>query len=169
MTFGHLSAGYITSKLLFKEFKHQSVYAKAFMFWGLFGSIAPDFDVLYSLTADHIPVNHHAYFSHFPLFWLALLLMSLFWLQLHRHRNQNPASAFIFSLNGFIHTILDTVTGEIWWLAPFVNKPFSLAAERSEIPYFTDWTFGIELFLLLLAISLWSKGSVREKRNSSIL
>ena len=163
MTFGHLSAGYITSKLLFREFKHQSVYSKAFMFWGLLGSIAPDFDMLYFLTAYHIIPNHHAYFSHFPLFWLTLLLMSLFWLQLHRHRNQNPAAAFIFSLNGFIHTILDTFTGEIWWLAPFVNKPFSLAAERSEISSFSDWTFGIEIFLLLLALYLWGNSSVRKR------
>ena len=163
MTFGHLSAGYITSKLLFKGFEHKSVYSKAFMFWGLFGSIAPDFDILYYFLLDHTFPNHHQYFSHLPLFWLTFLLMSLFWLQLHHHRNQNPASAFIFTLNGFIHTILDTVTGEIWWLAPFVNKPFSLAAERSEIPNFTDWTFSIELFLILWALSLWVNNSMRKK------
>ncbi len=163
MTFGHLSAGYITSKLLFKEFEHQSVYSKAFMFWGLFGSIAPDFDMLYFFLVKHTLSDHHKYFAHFPLFWLTLLLISLFWLQLHRHRNQNPAAAFIFTLNGFIHTILDTVTGEIWWFAPFVNKPFSLVAERSEIPSFTDWTFSIEFFLLLLALLLWGNSSVRKK------
>ena len=162
MTFGHLSAGYITSKLLFKPFEHQSVYSKAFIFWGLIGSIAPDFYVLYYFLVDHILPNHHKYFTHFPLFWLTLLMMSLFWIQVHHHRNQNPASAFIFTFNGFIHTLLDTVTGEIWWLAPFVNKPFSLVAVRSEIPYFTDWTFGIELFLLLLALSLWANSSVRQ-------
>ena len=161
MTFGHLSAGYITSKLFFKAFEHQCVYSKAFMFWGLFGSIAPDFDMLYYFLVDHTLPNHHKYFSHVPLFWLTLLLMSLFWLQLHRYRNQNPASAFIFAFNGFIHTTLDTVTGEIWWLAPFVNKSFSLGAEKSEIPNFTDWTFGIELSLLLLALSLWGNSSVR--------
>jgi hypothetical protein len=154
MTFGHLSAGYITSKLLFKEFEHKSVYYKAFMFWGMLGAIAPDIDMLYYFTNKHTFLTHHQYYTHFPIFWLALLLISLFWLQLHHHRNQNPAAAFIFTFNGFIHTILDTVTGEIWWLAPFVNKPFSFVTDRSEFTYFTDWTFGIELFLLLLALSL---------------
>jgi hypothetical protein len=160
MTFGHLSAGYITSKLLFKEFKHQAVFSKAFMFWGMFGSIAPDFDILYYYTTKHTLINHHQYFTHFPIFWLALLLISLFWLRLHHHRSQNPASAFIFTFNGFIHTVLDTVTGDILWLAPFLSKPFSLVAKRSEIPDFTDWTFGIELFLLLWALSLLAKSSV---------
>lgn len=52
-------------------------------------------------------------------------------------------------------TILDKPLPEkFFWLAPFVNKPFSFAADRSEFTYFTDWTFGIELFLLLLALSL---------------
>jgi hypothetical protein len=163
MTFGHLSAGYITSKLLFKEFEHQSVYSKAFIFWGIFGSIAPDIDMLYYFIAKHSLLNHHQYYTHFPIFWLTLLLISLVWLKLHHHRNQLPASAFIFTFNGFIHTILDTITGEIWWLAPFGNKPFSLVAERSELPYFTDWTFGIELFLLLLALSLLGTNSVSRR------
>jgi 4'-phosphopantetheinyl transferase len=66
--------------------------------------------------------------------------------------------------------IPDTVTGEIRCLTPLVHKRFSLASERSEIPSFTYWTFGSELFpMLLLPISLWSKSSVRGKRNSSIL
>ena len=77
MIFGHLPAGYITSKLLFKKFATRTSFYKAFMFWGMFGAIAPDIDLFYYYLIDVYKNSHHTYFTHFPLFWLILLLISL--------------------------------------------------------------------------------------------
>jgi hypothetical protein len=165
MIFGHLPVGYITSRLLLKKFKNGNVNAKIFILWGMFGAIAPDIDLLYYFLIDPSQPRHyhHKYVTHFPIFWLTLLLISVLWLRRLHNRNKNQAAAFIFALNGFIHTALDTLTGYLFWLAPFMDKPFSLTTDASaSSKYFTHWTFGLELLLILWAFSLWYKSSVKE-------
>lgn len=173
MIFGHLPAGYITSKLLLKNFQNCSVNANVFIFWGMLGAIAPDIDLLYYLLIDPSQPqhHHHKYVTHFPIFWLTLLLISLLWLLLHHSHSQNAASSFIFTLNGFIHIVLDTITGHILWLAPFMDRPFSLIKDSSEgVHYFTHWTFGLEIVLIFFALLVWLTSSIREikhKKSSS--
>jgi membrane-bound metal-dependent hydrolase YbcI (DUF457 family) len=172
MIFGHLPAGYITSKLLLNKFQNRSVNANIFIFWGMFGAIAPDIDLLYYLLMDPSQPehHHHKYLTHFPIFWLALLLISLLWLRLRHRSSQNAASAVIFTLNGFIHIVLDTITGHIFWLAPFMDKPFSLIADSSRgADYFTHWTFGFEIFLIFFALFVWLASSMKNtKQKNSI-
>ncbi len=164
MIFGHLPAGYITSKLLFKKFATRTSFYKAFMFWGMFGAIAPDIDLFYYYLIDVYKNSHHTYFTHFPLFWLILLLISMVWLRLGDNHSQNPAFAFIFAINGLIHMLLDTFTGNIFWLAPFLNTPFSLVSldleyNSWELNYFTHWAFVLELFIIWWAVFLRFKKS----------
>jgi LexA-binding, inner membrane-associated putative hydrolase len=168
MIFGHLPAGYITSKLLSGKLNNCPFFYKTFMFWGFFGAVAPDTDLLYSLLIDH--AYHHNYVTHFPIFWLTLLLISLLRLPLDKTWSKIPASCFIFTLNGFIHLILDTITGHILWLAPFRNEQFSLITESSGgAHYFTQWGFCLELFLIFWALFLWLTSSIREiKHKESI-
>jgi hypothetical protein len=169
MIFGHLPAGYITSKLLISTYQDSSLNAKVLMFWGLFGAIAPDIDLLYYFLIDPSQPahHHHKYVTHFPIFWITLLLISLLWLRQNHNRSLNPVSAVIFTLNGFIHMALDTVTGHIFWLAPFINKPFSLIQNTSVTPnYFTHWTFALELLLIILAICVWNQSSVKTTRET---
>lgn len=172
MIFGHLPAGYITSKLLLRKFQNQSVNANIFIFLGMSGAIAPDIDLLYYLLMDpsQPQQHHHTYLTHFPIFWLILLLISFVWLLLHRKNNPNAASFVIFAVNGFIHIVLDTITGHILWLAPLINQPSSLIADSSKgVSYFTHWTFGLEIFLILFALFVWLTGSIKKrKKNNSI-
>jgi inner membrane protein len=159
MIFGHLPAGYITSKLLFKKFEARTSFYKAFMFWGMLGAIAPDVDLFYYYMIDVYKHSHHTYLTHFPFFWLTLLLLSVLWLLLSKNRDQNPAFAFIFAINGLIHMFLDTFTGNIFWLAPFLNTPFSFVSLDLEynswgLNYFTHWAFLLELFIILWAVFL---------------
>ena len=162
MIFGHLPAGYITSKLLFKKFGARTAFYKAFMLWGMLGAIAPDLDLFYYYTLDVYKTPHHTYLTHFPIFWLILILISIVWLRLSN--SQSPAFAFIFALNGLIHLILDTLTGNVFWLAPFLSTPFSFVSLDLEynswkLNYFTHWAFIFELFIIWWAIFL------RLKRN----
>lgn len=173
MIFGHLPAGYITSKLLLRKCYNDSINPGAFMFWGLFGAIAPDIDLLYYLLIDSFkPRNHHhTYVTHLPIFWLTLLLISVFWLLLQRNRGKNQATFFIFVLNGFIHIVLDTLTGHLFWIAPSVdNAIFWIADTSAETNYFTHWTFALELLLILWALTEWYKSAIKKRaeRNNPI-
>ena len=161
MIFGHLPAGYIMSNILWETSDKKTSFYKTFLFWGMFGAIAPDTDLLYSLLIDH--AYHHSYITHFPIFWISLLLIALLWLRIDKTRRNVAASCFIFTLNALVHLILDTVTGHILWLAPFSNQHFSLITERSEgAHYFTQWGFALELFLIFFALCVWLKSSGRD-------
>jgi len=101
---------------------------------------------------------HHTFFTHFPIFWLSLFLISLLWLHLDKYRNQSPSFAIIFTLGGFIHMILDTIANPILWLIPIEYKPISLLGYiPSEIRGVPHWELFSELFVILWAFYLWSQ------------
>jgi inner membrane protein len=166
MIIAHLPAGYITCRLLFNKFKHRVDSPKAYLFWGLLGSVAPDFNHLYFWFFD-IEQEHHRVFTHYPSFWEVLVIGSVLWLLVAR-RSQNPVSAFMFSIGGFIHMILDTVTGHVFWLAPISYKPFSIGnmvetANPCLVDHSPEWSYGIELVILVWALWLFALG-VRKER-----
>ena len=168
MIFAHLPAGYITCRLLFNKFRHRVDSPKAYLFWGLLGSVAPDFNYLYLWFSD-IEQDHHRIFTHYSSFWGVLLIGSVLWLRSDR-RSQQPVSAFMFSIGGFIHMVLDTVPGEVFWLAPISYKPFSIGKMIETIipclvDRFPDWGSGIELGILLWALWLFALGVREDKLN----
>ena len=129
------------------------------MFWGLLGSVAPDFNPFFFWLFD-IEQDNHLNFSHYPSFWLLLLIASAFWFVIDR-RSQNPVSVFMLSISGFIHMMLDTVSGRIYWLAPFSYRPFSIGelvenANPWLVNRFPGWIYGVELLILIWAVSLFS-------------
>jgi inner membrane protein len=161
MLFGHLPAGYITAKLVLRKFRHREVPAKEVMFWSLFGSIAPDTDLLYYHLIDGRQHYHHTYVTHFPLFWMLLFLISVLWLLVAPH-GRHTVSALVFSLGGFIHTFLDTLVGNIFWLAPFDYSPYSFITFLAYhapwvLLYFPVWPMVLELLVILPALYLWNQ------------
>ncbi len=155
MHFAHLPAGYITSKLFVKKFEKRKVTAKTFIQWGMFGAIAPDLDFIYYVV-DHSKHDHHQFYTHFPFVWMVLFFLSLFALLLDFNRGRTMAFAFIFTFNGLIHTLLDTIAGYVLIFAPFadINKPFTLA-------HYFPWDEGfLELFVILWALYLWKKDKI---------
>jgi hypothetical protein len=150
MIYAHLPAGYITSRLLFGKFEKHKVSYDWFRFWGMIGAIAPDFDLFYFFFIDENRFHHHEYITHFPLFWLALLLLSVEWMQIDRCRRQMPVLAVIFTLNGFIHMILDTLVGSLHWLAPF-GTPDQLFSLQPYNPVSKGF---LEYFIFLFALYL---------------
>ncbi|HTY98851.1 MAG TPA: hypothetical protein VMB75_03375, partial [Rhodocyclaceae bacterium] len=103
----------------------------------------------------------HTYATHFPVLWAGLLLLSLAWLRSGRGKDL-AALATIFSLNGLLHMVLDSIVGDIWWFAPFWDQPFSIFPVRPHYkPWWTNfilhWSFALELLVTAWAIHLWRR------------
>ena len=155
MHFAHLPAGYITSKLFVTKFEKRKITANTFIRWGMFGAIFPDLDFIYYVI-DNGKHHHHQYYTHFPFVWLVLFFLSLLALLLDLSRGRFTALAFIFTFNGLIHTLLDTLAGYVLILAPFadMDTPLTLA-------HYFPWNEGfLECFVILWALYLWKKDQI---------
>jgi len=172
MIIAHLPAGYIVSTLLFPRMQNYGVSRQGFIRAGLFGAVAPDLDMIYFYCFDERAHPHHSYYSHFPMVWLLLLMLSAFWLHTAK-RKKLPLLAVIFTVNGLLHMFLDFIASNIYWLAPFVNKPFSLiTVPRLYEPWWLNFilhrAFGVEIAIVILAIYLWRRDARRETLNLSL-
>lgn len=166
MIIGHLPAGYICSKLLFPRFAGLVRSSRAFVIAGVMGAIAPDLDMIYFYAVDHRQHHHHTYWTHYPILWLCLLSASAIGLRVGQRRIF-AALAFVFSLNGVLHMLLDTIVGDIWWFAPFWDRPFALLTVPIVfrpwwLNFFFHWSFVFELCVVLWALIIW-KGHAPQK------
>lgn len=155
MIIGHLPVGYFSSKLIFPRLSSRGISAKAFILVGILGALAPDLDMLYFHLVDYRQHHHHTCWTHKPIVWGILLLISLILLKSMR-LSYRPVLMFIFSLNGFIHMFLDTIVGDIWWFAPFIDKPFAFFTVPALykpwwLNFLLHWSFALEL-----AVSIWA-------------
>lgn len=159
MIIGHLPAGYILSRHSYLRFEKFIKNYRTFMFWGIFGSIAPDFDMLYFYFIDHRQTHHHQYFSHYPILWGTFVVFFLcFCFFKASTREKFGSYSLIFFVAGFTHMILDSIVGDIWWFAPFYNRSFSLATVPSIynpwwLNFVFHWSFILEI--CLVAYALW--------------
>ncbi|ABB24243.1 metal-dependent hydrolase [Pelodictyon luteolum] len=153
MYFAHLPAGYITARLLDGRLCRTPLRSNTFMFWGMLGSIAPDFDFVWCFHLHQRLCDHHQYPTHYPLLWLGLLVFSVLWLLIARFQHTPSAFAVVFFFGGVIHTVLDMFTGHLFLLAPisFVRQKISLAEYGLWDPFF------LELFIVLGALIVWKK------------
>ncbi len=157
MIYAHGPAGYIVSKVLYSGFKKSNVSKNQFVFWGIFGAIAPDFDLLYYYTIGMGGGGHHDYFTHYPVFWFYFMFLSVWFVIITRNKSRYAALAFIFILNGFIHTILDTVAGNtMLWLVPFSYMPV-YGMEK-----FLPWSENVtEIIIVVFAYLIWLINSIK--------
>jgi hypothetical protein len=161
MFIAHLPAGYIVSKFLLNKNNVPKVDHKAFLIAGMLGAVFPDIDMLYFYLLDNRQHHHHQYFTHYPIVWLTLLMVALVWKIL---KPDSIKSLFLmfFAFNAFIHLCLDTIVGDIWWLAPFVDQPFSLFTVPALyhpwwLNFFLHWSFALEVSICLWAIVFWHR------------
>jgi hypothetical protein len=164
MFIAHLPAGYILSVLSFQQLTPSGVDRNPYLRAGLFGAIAPDLDMIYFYGFDHHAHPHHSYFSHFPSIWLLTLALAVIWLRC-ANRKALPLLMTIFNANSMLHMLLDSLAGGIYWLAPFVMKPFSLVTvDRPHEPWWLNfllhWSFLLELTIVVWAAWLWRQAKV---------
>lgn len=160
MFFAHAPAGYIGARLLWPRLGLPDRLRRAFLWSGIVGSVAPDFDLAYFHWVDQRAHSHHGYVTHYPILWLSLLAAAWLWKR-RAPIAPGPALALIFSLNGFIHMVLDSVVGGIRWLAPWSDHSYRLAVVPSlHHPWWLNfalhWSFLLELALVGWALYLAS-------------
>lgn len=158
MFIAHLPAGYILARHLLQKRHPVSATRRAILVAAMAGAIAPDLDMLYVYLVDHGQTHHHTYPSHWPMLWFGLLAMSLAAMRLVKGRSW-PVLALIVSLGGILHLLLDSVVGDIWWLAPLLDRPYALFSVAARVQpwwlnFLLHWSFALELLIVAWAVKL---------------
>lgn len=152
MIIGHAPAGYLLAKIVYG--RKSSVPAR--YVWVLVAaSILPDLDLLYFYIIDNRAHNHHDYWTHIPLYWLALYYLAMMAAMMF-----DKLVIIIYAtllLSGvMLHLLLDTITGGIQWAYPFSNQHYTVIKVPAVYDWWVfnfvvHWTFLLELILLGLA------------------
>ncbi len=155
MILAHLPAGYLFAKWV----QARGVSLRGLLAAGMAGSLAPDLDMVYFYLIDGRRHHHHTYWSHYPLVWGGLLLLSLLWMFCARG-SRGAMLSLIFCASGFLHLILDSLVGDIWWFAPFVDRPYSLFTVQARfspwwLNFILDWSFLAEAAIIAAAVCVY--------------
>lgn len=153
MLIAHLPSGYILGTFARIRWRDGAGIMAA----ALVGSVIPDIDMLYFHFVDGGRTHHHAYITHWPLFWAAAGLVAL--AVARRCARQHLAATGAFLAGAMLHMILDTLASPIMWLAPFDHRVFELvvvpATYRNWVMSFVlHWTFALELLICVWALLL---------------
>ncbi len=151
MFIAHIPAGY----LLGKGVKSRALGARAVMSAALIGSLAPDLDLIYFYTIDACRHHHHSYWTHYPVVWLGLMLLSWGIGKIPAMRSIGSWS-LIFSLSALIHLLLDCVVGDVPLLAPWSMDFYALSTVPAVVQpwwlnFLIHWSFLLELAIIFTA------------------
>lgn len=154
MFIAHLPAGYLTARIVARL--NGGTATPTLIVAGLAGGIFPDLDLVYATLIDHWSVHHHRYWTHLPVVWLAVSAAAL---MLFRLTGETRQRTVIFLLAVWGHLLLDSVAGDIWWLWPWLDKPFSLVAIPAIhspwwLNFLLHWTFAVELAIVASGVGL---------------
>lgn len=152
MLIAHLPSGYVLGSLA----RGPRREGQGAMVAAVVGSVIPDIDMLYFHFVDGGRTHRHDYVTHWPLFWLAVGLLSLVTCTLVERPNL-PAVALFFA-GAMLHMMLDTVASPIMWLMPFDREAFDLVTVPAAygnwvLSFMLHWTFALEI--LICACALW--------------
>jgi len=156
----HLPAGYLlTVGVLSTTGADRKPRARTLFVVGLIASMAPDVDGLVwaglKLAGRPAP-HHHDYPTHWPLAWLALVLVVAVVAVVLRDRTALVGAAVV-GLNLGLHGVLDSVASPMAWGAPFSDKTWEIVrvppthGDRWVLSMLDHWTFGLEVGLVVLA------------------
>jgi inner membrane protein len=163
MLIAHAPSGYIVAALALRKLRAMPVSSGAVICACVSGALAPDLDLFYFYLVDHHQTHHHRYFSHWPILWLGLTVLC--WMMYSRKKESLFAFlALLFSVAGFLHMVLDSFVGDIWWFAPFVDKPYALFSVPARfkpwwLSFILHWSFAAELVICSWAWALYRRRS----------
>lgn len=162
MLLAHAPAGYLLTRILtrtaFKDTvdpKRSDRLYQLVMAAGLIGSIIPDFDFIYKIFFDASHASHHSYITHIPFYWILLTVASIATGKIFK-RKKAAVIAVTGCMAALLHLVCDTITAEIYWLYPFVDKGYNLF-KVSDVHiwwvqnYLDHWTFLIEIAIIAVA------------------
>jgi inner membrane protein len=145
----------------------------SFHWFGLLGSVFPDIDLIWFYTLGRRQHVHHTYWTHIPIFWgmisVGVIICSKIWPRVEIFRKIQK----YFIPNVFLHLVLDSVCGGILWLYPLSSTFFHVFTVPSRyghwLPNFLlDWTFGLELVIVLIGLVYFVYHFKRQKNTSAI-
>ncbi len=156
MFLGHLPAGYLSTTWLLRKREMPKREQIILMCFGMLGSVAPDLDLFYFYFVDHRQHWHHKYFSHWPSFWLCIMMLSALIGWMTRERMWTYGGALL-SINALGHLVLDTHVGHIRWFEPFSEQwvyffdvPSLYHPKILNLVF--HWTFVFEIALVSAAL-----------------
>lgn len=154
MLIGHLPAGYLATTAALDRAGVGAATRRRLLALGLIASVAPDLDLLYFYGVDS-GVHHHALPTHWPVTWLAL--GGLAWLV-----GRRAWVGAVVAGGGVLHLALDTIAGEVRWLAPVSDASVTLVTVPARfdswiLSFVTYWTFGAEIAVTALAVAVWAR------------
>jgi inner membrane protein len=166
MLIAHAPAGYLVTRVLsrtvFKDIvRHERTdrFYQVLMAAGILGGIFPDIDLLFNMVFKTSVVSHHDYFTHIPMFWLCMWGIGA---AIGKIRGDRRIHALVatFCVSAIIHLVLDTITGNIYWLYP-LNRVSVNIFEVADVHlwwvknYLYHWTFLIEIAIVLSAMAVF--------------
>ncbi len=161
MFIAHIPSGYVLSSILIERVRNLPAAPAAVITSGMVGALAPDFDMAYFYLVDHHQTHHHKYFTHWPIVWLILLGASAVWLRLSQG-SKAPFLWLVFCSGCMLHLVLDSLVGDIWWLAPFNDRPFAMFAVPAVfdpwwLNFILHWSFAVELAICIWALLVYRR------------
>ncbi len=152
---GHIPAGYLATVLLRKYCRKWGINGLQVLLASLFGSIVPDTDLLWFYLVDNRQYHHHTYWPHYPIVWGAIMTLALLCFHATKY-TRHSSLALVFGAAGMLHMVLDSIVGDIWWFAPWVDAPYSLFTVPARFDYWWlnfifHWSFILEIALCVSA------------------
>jgi inner membrane protein len=144
----------------------------------LFG-ILPDFDFMVLMMFDRPSYTHHDFFTHTPLYWVALwllllLLSKLIYPHLNRKTKQFLTEDFLkiilnaFLIAGLSHFLADLLVGNIMLFYPISDMHFTVLRYLFEPSYFTGYFgsvyFAIEILILGIFFMVFSRKFLKKHK-----
>mgnify|MGYP000875722709 FL=1 len=159
MFIAHAPSGYILAISLMKRMVSAPVTARALVIVGIMGALAPDLDMVYFHLIDHRQTHHHKYISHWPIVWFGLTMLPAIWFS-HARQSKWAALSLVFCLGGILHVVLDSLVGDIWWFAPFLDQPYALFSVPIKfqpwwLNFILHWSFAVELAICIWALLIY--------------
>jgi len=158
----HAPAGYLLGTRCAAWLRDPPLTARAIILACIAGSLLPDIDLLYFYLVDGGHTHHHKYVTHWPIAWGAVLALACAWVLAYR-RSKAALVLVLVAACALVHLVMDTVVGDIWWLAPFVDRPYVLFHVQ---PRFTPWWLNFVLhwsFMAELALTAWAIALYRRR------
>ncbi|MBL1406283.1 MAG: metal-dependent hydrolase [Rhizobiales bacterium] len=151
MFIAHLPAGYILGRTLTNKIQSKYVMSAA-----LIGSVFPDLDMFWFYLVDNRQTHHHDYYTHWPVFYILALFVSVVVLFAHKRAGQ---ALVAFSLGALLNMILDSFTARMHWLRPFSDAYYVPIKTESIYSHWIlnfvlhPW-FLVEIAICVVAITL---------------
>ena len=158
MFIAHMPAGFLLSRHILRKQRDESYYI-SFLLAGMIASVSPDFDLAYFHLIDDRQHPHHSYWTHIPVFWLAIYA-AIYFPILKWFGEKAGRLLTIILLGGLLHMGLDSFASGIKWLYPFDTRYHGLWRVPAihdwwVANYLFHWTFLLELVITFTAAIVW--------------